>query len=238
MIAPRGLHSSVSLVILQNTVQSRDRKSHRPTIFVFFRSFIPGLDFQKFDDDTITYDKLRGRVIGQNLEHYQVSKQNDVLQFTFNAKHRMFTLQIVSLVMKLQCSYCILGSSESERYFRTMARRFCWRQTYRIKSLIFLLHLWNAISKSIVKHFLWLISTKKVQVTRYPNLMVLLNVNLLDATTYVIEIGAFVNEKGINRWTFKIKNKSMHRIVSFSKWYLYPQINYVVLLDSTCNNVP
>ena len=70
-------------------------------IFHNCRFFIPGLDFQKFDDDTITYDKLRGRVIGQNLEHYQVSKQNDVLKFTFNAKHRMFTLQIVSLVLQL-----------------------------------------------------------------------------------------------------------------------------------------
>ena len=61
--------------------------------------FHPRKDFQRFDDNTITYDKLRGRVIGQNLEHYQVSKENDVLTFNFNAKHRMFTLQRVSFAV-------------------------------------------------------------------------------------------------------------------------------------------
>ena len=67
--------------------------------FIGIASYPPkhGKDFHAFDDDTITYDKLRGRVIGQNLEHYQVSKENDVLTFNFNAKHRTFTLQIVSL---------------------------------------------------------------------------------------------------------------------------------------------
>jgi len=67
--------------------------------FIGISSYPPkhGKDFHAFDDDTITYDKLRGRVIGQNLEHYQVSKENDVLTFNFNAKHRIFTLQIVSL---------------------------------------------------------------------------------------------------------------------------------------------
>ena len=58
--------------------------------FIGIASYPPkhGKDFHAFDDDTITYDKLRGRVIGQN---------HDVLAFNFNAKQRIFTLQIVSL---------------------------------------------------------------------------------------------------------------------------------------------
>ena len=67
--------------------------------FIGIASYPPkhGTDFHKYDDNTITYDKLRGRVIGQNLEHYQVAKENDVLTFNFNVKDRLFTLQIVSI---------------------------------------------------------------------------------------------------------------------------------------------